>query len=265
MKKRAVLSFFILIAFICVSFTACKNPIIIKWWDEEAEYFALIKSVPQYVYETIIQETVVYEEVEKIILIKDPTIVIVEKPMPPEVLLQHIEIVNIEFVIFSGDQTNYNWAAKTTTGTYVTPQEQDTNNRIVTEIASDFETRSHGPDKDNDLFIILHGHANPVYNTPQEIQELQDLSLGRAKSVRDAIAQMYTNPSYSLPKATPADNTVTIPEMQSTHEMAGRMTVKGYGGGRNMSGASSSYAGLNRRVEVILFRITTDPVSVKEN
>jgi hypothetical protein len=34
------------------------------------------------------------------------------------------------------------------------------------------------------------------------------------------------------------------------------MTTRGYGGGRNIAGSSQTYAGLNRRVEAILFKVT---------
>jgi flagellar motor protein MotB len=148
----------------------------------------------------------------------------------PTMILQSIKIIDIEYVIFAGDSSVYNGPPGTSGGTALTPQLMSTNNSIV---SATVKTLSENPNS----LVLLHGHANPVYNTPEEIAGLEELSKKRA----DAVAAEITGKS-------PASLNLT-----------GRMDTKGYAGGGTI--ASNSNADLNRRVEVIIFEIDTTHVS----
>jgi hypothetical protein len=191
---------------------------------EEIQEF--IKQLPP---ETIFQ----YLTDVQIQYIKDqiPPDVIVQQ-LPPEIWLQSISIVDIEYIIFSGDATAYNVNSPTPGGTSLTTQEKATNTDIVNVMADAL--------KNADYMLILHGHANPVYGTPAEAEELKQISLARADSVKERLIGLYTGDE-------PLDN---------------RITTKGYGGERNVSvSGSSAYSSLNRRVEAILFTIQTSSES----
>jgi hypothetical protein len=197
--------------------------------------------------ETVYIEVPVYIEVE----VPGPPIYI-EKPMPPEILMQYIEILSIEFIIFSGNQTNYNWPSTIIGGTSLTIQEQSTNNDIVQDIVDELRNN-------NDYFLILHGHSNPVNFTQSELEELSVISTERAVAVQNAVAMEYNGKPLASPSTPPPSQ--FIPPISAGHDLIGRISTKGYGGGRNVAGPSSSYAGLNRRVEAILFKITEEPVT----
>jgi len=240
MKAINVFIHFFILIFTFVTLTTCENPIIDKWWVEEEEveveydYIALIKNIP--IYEAIIEKEVIYEYIyEKIYIKLPPEIIIeyVERPLPPEILLQHIKVVDIEFILFSGDQTLYNEPSDIPGGTNLKDEEIKLNKIIIEEMAKSLK------DNPNQL-IILHGHANPVTNDDEELEDLKVLSTKRAEAVADELRDYK-------------------PKIEDLEE---RMTARGYGGGKNISGSgSSTYAGLNRRVEMILIEIETIPGS----
>jgi flagellar motor protein MotB len=89
--------------------------------------------------------------------------------------------------------------------------------------------------------LILHGNANPVTGTEEEKDELIEISNKRAVSVAEALNAEYEKLPGSAAGVYPSE----------------RVTTSGYGGERNLAEGSTSYAGLNRRVEMILFRIET--------
>ena len=264
MKKRKAFFIFCILMLVCAGFSTCKNPVIEKWWGDEEEedfnYVAMIKDVPYLVYETIIEKEYIYEEIK----VSYPEYVI----LPPEILMQHIDIKGIEFILFSGDQTKYNWSAKNPAITHLTVPEQTTNNEIINDMVSELKTND-GTGGNPTYYLILHGHANPVFGTAAETAELNMISTGRANSAFDALKSAYNSnltatqsyssgpigsvgsdglgPNYPPGSTPPADFT-------------DRVTTKGYGGGRNLSGPSSTYAGLNRRVEAILFTVEIDTV-----
>jgi hypothetical protein len=193
--------------------------------DEEIQEF--IKQLPP---ELIFQ----YLTDEQIQYIKDqiPPDVIIQQ-LPPEIWLQSISIVDIEYIIFSGDATAYNGNSPTPGGTNLTTQEKATNDEIVNAMA--------GALRNTDYMLILHGHANPTNpNDPNEASQLMQISLDRANSVKARLESVYTG----------------------GEPLTNRITTKGYGGERNVSvSGSSAYSSLNRRVEAILFTIDTSPVS----
>ena len=248
MINRKAGLFFGLIVLVCVFFTTCNwdNPVMEKWWKEESEdpyYVPITKTVPQIVYETIIEQQTqyIYEEIEKVVIIHEPEVVTQYITLPPEVLLQYIEIINIDFIVFSGDSQAYDEQISPSGGTNLTGQEMSSNHAIFDATKNDLITNA-------DYMLILHGHANPVTGTAAEAVELAALSLARANSVKAALLTSYGVPPFPPPPSPLSD-------------IDDRITTKGYGGERNISGSSLTYAGLNRRVEVILFRILTAPAT----
>jgi hypothetical protein len=265
-KNRLIL---VLIIVLCAGFITCENPIMRTWWEDEPEYIAITKLVPQVTYETIIEHEVVYrtvfveldpivivetvieekyvyeiiiekvptfdpEEVKKLPpeeLIKyltDEQIKYIVSQQPPVMIMQSIRIVDIEFILFSGDQSVYNGNTATAGGTSLTSAEKNTNDITIKNMVQALI--------DNPKYmLILHGHANPTTATQSEIKELMDLSIARADNV-----------CVELNKAYGGDL-----------KAEDRVSTSGYGGEKNLSVSSSTYAGLNRRVEMILFEIIT--------
>jgi len=237
--SKVVISLFTAVIILtCAFFPACnlENPIMEKWWVEEEpdyEYVAIIKDVPLLVYETIIEERIIYDIIYNTIyeyIETPPEYVYIDNILPPEVLLQFINIQNIEFILFAGDSSEFNGDHGAGGTTDLKPEEKKTNNNIVDAAAAMLK-------EDQELFIILHGHANPVSGNKDEIESLTEMSLLRADAVADKILDIYGEGEDALDS---------------------RMTTKGYGGTNQISGSNTTYAGLNRRVEIILFRVETE-------
>ena len=218
-------------------------------------------------YETIIQEIMIppnEDEIKEIIKQLPPEIIfeyltteqikyikeqippeVIVQQLPPQLFLQYITIVDIEFVVFAGDAETFNGPAGaaypggaikpgSVNGTQLTAQEKSSNNAIVAAMADELK-------KHPEYMLILHGHANPVLNTPAEALELEIISNNRASAVEDEIIRVYSGDSSAL------DN---------------RITTRGYGSEHTISVPdATSYAGLNRRVEVILITVNTTPVT----
>jgi len=241
-------------------------------------YETIIEKVPEIVYETITEYQTVYKEVEKIVpspptkediiqYIKDHPSDVIEiikqdpnwkeilkeiikdippeemityltedqikyiiNQQPPQIILQTINIIDIEYIIFSGDQKDYNKGAPTATGTSLTPQEITSNDTTITAMAQALKDHP-------DYLMILHGHANPTTSAPGEIPALTQLSLDRANDVNRVLKAKFVQLGGD------AANWDT------------RVSAKGYGGEKNLSVTNSTYAGLNRRVEMILVRV----------
>jgi outer membrane protein OmpA-like peptidoglycan-associated protein len=159
-------------------------------------------------------------------------------PTPPtkEVILQRIRIIDIEFILFSGDARIYDGPSPTG-GTNLTAAEIATNDANITAMANALLANP-------EYMIILHGHANPVTFTPAERQDLMSLSMDRALAVEAKLKEKYD--ALNMPPVEPPFS----PRASSTW----------YGGERNLAASSSTYAGLNRRVEMILFTVETVPV-----
>jgi len=265
-NKKLILGF-VMVIFVC--FTTCdiKNPIIEKWWVEEEieienEYIGIIKPVPyiEYIYETITEYIYV-----------------------PTLTAQNINIINIEFIVFSGDQEEYNEKAKPPAISHTTGPERKSNEENIISMAK--ELRANPGDakiaNTSEYMIILHGHANPVLGTEAEKIELTKISTARAKDVEKRLFDIYNyiDSGNTPPAAAPVYNNATPPGIITdpvpnygpheldpnveiigpTHDLANRVFVKGYGGGNTLS--SGSYQGLNRRVEMILFEITTETIT----
>ena len=266
MKTRnAVIFCLIMMLSMALSTCSWENPVIEKWWtneDEDYNYKAIIKDVPHLIYETIIQEKVIYDTIiaEIPVIVTEYETIYVDRPLPPEILLQHIDIIGIEFIIFSGDQTEYNYPAAGVATSNLTEKEQERNNEIVVQMVDDLSTHNKDGDK---YFLILHGHANPISHSQEESDELAKISNARAEAVRDAIE--WKSHKHELPEYDfigPNYPGTPFPEIDTSlltpYDFADRITTRGYGGGRNISSPSSTYAGLNRRVEAILFTVTEE-------
>ena len=222
MRRTRALLVFGLLVLACACFTTCnwENPVMKKWWVEEEpdyEYIPILKNIPipEITYQTIIESVEVW------------------KTIPPEKVLQSIEIIGIDYIIFAGNSDTFNGDPVPATGTHLTPQEMEYNTSTIEGVATML--------KDNpDYLVLLHGHANPTTFTDGETVELMQLSQDRADAVAAELETEYEKPSVA-----------NEPLDQS------RMSVSGYGGEKILFGNNSPYTSLNRRVEVILFRIKT--------
>ena len=110
MKNKMLITISSLITFVLFCLASCDmtNPIMEKWWeekpkkDEESEYIALIKNVPQVSYETIIKEKIVYqtvfvqlppETVYETIYVDKPIYEYIYIQLPPEVIYETVEVI----------------------------------------------------------------------------------------------------------------------------------------------------------------------------
>ena len=329
MKKGTALIVFVLLVLVCAGFTACENNIMRKWWEEEQspeiEYVPVIKLVPHFIYETIVEKVpeiifvnlppetiveyvyvnlppeiiyeIIYKTIEKEVIVEEIIEiireVIVEKDIipnpspeqilvfikenpdvikeilvenheilkeiikylppeviyeylteeqikyivsqqPPEIILQNISIIAIEYIIFAGESSEFNGLPGPGGVTALTPQEKNSNMGNVVVIA---QALVNNPK----YMLILHGNANPVTGTEKEKDGLIEISNKRAVSVAEALDEEYKK----------------LPEGADGVYPSNRVTTSGYGGERNLVEGSTSYAGLNRRVEMILFRVET--------
>ena len=213
--------FFVFSLFVLACFVTCsvENPIMEKWWqegEEDYEYVVITKLVP--------------DEQEVIRIVEN---------LPGVSSVSSIDIINIEFIIFAGNSTVYNGPPGPGGNTPLTSQEKNTNNINVNSMAKALADSYADTDPGNDLYIILHGHANPDNpNNPNEVAELQYISITRAAAVATVLKEKFI----------PLNPNVTFLE--------DHLSTNGYGGGHNLFGNNTSYANLNRRVELILFKIT---------
>ena len=210
---------FCLITLICAGFSACNldNPIMAKWWEEKEPDFyfvsSIIKDVPivtyETIYETVIEKVFVYEN------------------LPPHIILQRLQIIAIEYILFSGDQPEYNGDAPPG-GTSLTATERDRNDDIVNLMVDQLK-------KNPNYLIMLHGHANA---TSEKLDEASVADLIRISKERaEAVKKEINNRDGSISDS--------------------RISLNWYGAGKSLTVPSSQYAGLNRRVEMILFTIET--------
>jgi len=261
----------LLIVLLCAFLVSCENPIMERWWagsepepePPEREYIPIMKMIPQIIYEIMIQHEIVYNTIiERIIEqlppevitrnLSDEEIIELIRQLPPEelleyltseqiryiimqqppsMILQHVTIIGIEYIIFSGDAEEYNANSPSPSGTSLTAQERNTNNATVTAMARSLADNS-------EYLMILHGHANPIGNTPDEKAELERISLNRARAVEAELKTRFST-------------------LNGRYLEEDRVSTSGYGGEKNLILSGSIYAGLNRRVEMILIRLET--------
>jgi hypothetical protein len=275
-------------------FTACENPIMERWWEEsgvpisetgESDYIMVMKMIPQTTFEVLIEHEIVYmtiieslppeiiieyllifevipmnlpelvveiievvremtpeelyiyitenitEEIIRLIIehLTEEQIREIIKEQPPSVVLQTISIMAIEYVIFAGDSYEFNGNSPNPGGTNLTAAERRAND---TTMAAMVNALADNPD----YLMILHGHANSTTDDPLIIAELMVLSENRALAVENILRNRFR-------------------EISATDLEKERVSTSGYGGEKNLSGANSAYAPLNRRVEMILIRV----------
>ena len=221
---------------------------IILWLENDAspeDIQEIIRVIKKYLtiedIKEIIQET---DPKELIKYLTDEQIKYILTQQSPEKFLQSLTVINIEYIIFAGDSEKFNGASPTG-GTPLTAELIKTNNTIMTSTANILHDNY-----DKNYLVLLHGHANPVKNTPEELLELQQLSLTRANSVKDKLKT-----ELGLLGITNS----TTPSLDDY--MNDRVSTEGYGGEGNIAQSSTSYAELNRRVEVIIIKIDTSKIN----
>jgi len=225
MKSKKVI-LIIILAVVFIGFTNCDldNPIMRKWWEPDEPDFifvnSLVKDVPTIVYETI-YETIYTRES----FIYD---------LPPEIVMQRMTIIDIQFILFSGDSITFNGPPVSPSVSAITPQTMDVNDKVIESIATLL--------KNNPTWMVmLHGHANPVGGASADnIADLMNISEKRAKDVERVLKENYRN----------------IPVSNNLADS--RIIVNWYGGHKNLVTVNSPIISeINRRVEVILFVIET--------
>jgi len=216
-----------LVALACAFLAACENPIIETWWREtkdepEPSYHAVLKHLPpeiRYIFIEVIQTVV--------------------STLPSEKILQNLEIIEIEYIIFAGGQTEYN--VKTPgegASTSLTQAQFDTNNAYL---ASMTNTLHLNPE----FLVVVHGHANPTLQPGQpgfeeDLAECERIAIARARSVAGELARR---------------GITWIEDENNPNFSANRIKTNGFAGNRTI--ADPTHPELNRRVEVIIVNITT--------
>ncbi|MCL2720351.1 MAG: hypothetical protein FWD47_03315 [Treponema sp.] len=153
------------------------------------------------------------------------------KLQPPQIIMQNINIINIDYILFAGDSDELNGPPIPPAVTPLTNQEKIYNLSAIDAAA---KTLAENPN----YLVMLHGHANPSNFSEGELSEIIVLSINRANSVEEQLKTDFLK--YS-----------------STTLESNRLSSNGYGGGKNLMGANSPYAALNRRVEIILIEISS--------
>jgi len=284
MKNLKWFVFVFVLAGLC--FITCENPIMERWWrDREPEVITVPDAPgrppvrppagPSHIIEIII------EEHWNTITVMIPTIV-------REEVIQHIEIIGIDFIIFAGDSDEFNGPPGFNAVSQLSGDEIARNNAIISEFGGAVfdqwvivnSTGGVVPGNPNlPYFLILHGHANPVTGSATELLDLRNLSIHRANSAQNAITGLdlfalgrfpdpptppgtpYVYPYYhdyitnnptALFAQAPYNLTPGNPLLASLSDL---ISIAGYGGGRTLLGNNPAYAALNRRVEAILFTV----------
>jgi len=194
--------------------------------------------------EEIIKEIIKYLTKEQIIeIIKEippelifeylteEQIIEIIKQQPPQIIMQNIKIINIDYILFAGDSDELNGPPKPPAVTPLTNQEKTYN---ISAIDAAAKILADNPN----YLVMLHGHANPSNFSEGELSEIIVLSVNRANSVADKLKTDFT--IYA-----------------NTALGSDRLSLSGYGGEKNLMGANSPYAALNRRVEIILIEISS--------
>jgi len=208
---------------------AAEEDIVKYIQNHPAEVIEIIKQDPNW--KEILKEIIKDIPPEEIITyLTDDQIKYIIQQQPPQIILQTIDIIDIEYIIFAGNADKYNGPHGTGANTDLTTEEKTSNDVSVSAMAKAL--------KDNpDYLIMLHGHANPTSFTDGEIGELKKLSEDRAKAVETELRAKFK----ALNGGVDIDDT--------------RVSVSGYGGEKVLFSSNSTYAGLNRRVEMILIRV----------
>jgi hypothetical protein len=200
--------------------------------DDAKEIIREIKElIPVDVIKEIIKEIPPKDIIE---YLTDEQIQYIVKQQPPQKILQSIKIIGIEYVIFAGDSSEYNGPPGPSANTPLTAEEKKYNDSTILAMAKLLNG-------DSTLIAMLHGHANPVTFTDGEKSDLMKLSTDRADAVRKELLAEYNKLPVNIDNP-PFDD---------------RVSTSGYGGEKVLFGNNTQYTALNRRVEMILFKIET--------
>jgi len=149
----------------------------------------------------------------------------------PDEAFQILDVVTIHYVIFAGEQLEFNNPIPGMGGSSMLTPPQVQFNASIIDIAAEMLL-------DRPQYrVILHGNANPVLHTAEERIQLAQISLTRANNTAAALADAFTTKGGDITN------------------LMGRMRTVGYGGGLTIS--DPLHADLNRRVEVIIFTVET--------
>jgi hypothetical protein len=194
--------------------------------DHTKEVLEIIKQDPNW--KEILKEIIKDIPPEELVTyLTDEQIKYIIQQQPPQIILQTLKIIDIEYIIFAGNADKYNGPPGTGGNTPLTSQEMSSNAASVSAMAKAL--------KDNpEYLIMLHGHANPTEFSDAETEVLKKLSEDRAKAVEDELRKQYK----ALNGGVDIDDT--------------RVSVSGYGGEKVLFSQNSAYTPLNRRVEMIL-------------
>jgi ribosomal protein S13 len=213
--------------------------IIVKIPPEEIVKYLTDDQIKEIIQNLIDNNTLTEDQIKEIIknippeeivkYLTDEQIKTIISLQPPQVILQTITIIDIEYIIFAGNADQYNGHPVQGGSTPLTTQEINSNNASVSDIAKALF-------KNPDYLIMLHGHANPTAFTDAEIGDLEKLSKDRANAVKTELLKQY--------------KTLSGVDIDDS-----RVSVSGYGGEKVLFGNNSVYTPLNRRVEMILVRV----------
>lgn len=214
----------------------------------------IIKVIDRDVLKEIIKEIIKEIPGEEIIKwLTDEQIKWIIKQQPPEIIMQSIQIVDIEYIMFAGESVIYNGPPGNGGSTSLSNTEKNFNNSNIDLMAKILNN-------DPSCSIILHGHANPLSANPsnEDIEELKRISITRANSVAFNLNEVYKK--YSGGKEIITDFEYELDDTGNGTNViksitSDRVSATGYGGEKNLiNSGSTPYAGLNRRVEMILFK-----------
>jgi len=153
------------------------------------------------------------------------------RELNPDMAFQVLNVVTIHYVIFAGEQLEFNNPNPGIGGSSMLTPPQVQFNASIIDIAAEMLI-------DRPQYrVILHGNANPVLHTTDESIQLAQISLTRANNTAAALAAAFTTKGGDI------------------NNLMGRMRTVGYGGGLTIS--DPLHADLNRRVEVIIFTVET--------
>jgi len=150
-------------------------------------------------------------------------------PHDPYAFFQNIKVITIQYVIFAGNQTEFNNPTPGPGASTSLPVPTVNFNTAIIEMAAQLLN-------DNPEYrVMLHGHANPTTADPAEIPDLVSISMSRAISTSDALREEFKLKGGLA------------------NELNARMRIEGYGGGMTINDPNNPE--VNRRVEVLIFTI----------
>jgi hypothetical protein len=166
-------------------------------------------------------------------------------------VFQTIRPITTQFIIFAGGSSEFNGGPATGSYSPIPDPLIQTNTAIALEIVALLK-------RNPEYWVNFHGHANPITPTDlSEIAELEELSLDRARAVREHFRNIFVEAVGELhcphlPNSPPEDC-----DCYGCTNFNRRTRAFGFGGEHMQIDNDGSMAYLNRRVEIIVFTIET--------